>query len=54
MINTVGTWEESLAENYYGIQDVRKIEAVGLDIDGADANAIMADAMAALAEMELD
>ena len=45
---------KALAENYYGIQDVRKIEAVGLDIDGADANAIMADAMAALAEMELD
>ena len=45
---------KALAENYYGIQYVRKIEAVGLDIDGADANAIMADAMAALAEMELD
>ena len=45
---------KALAENYYGIQDVRKIEAVGLDIDGADANAIMADAIAALAEMELD
>ena len=45
---------KALAENYYGIQDVRKIEAVGLDIDGADDNAIMADAMAALAEMELD
>ena len=45
---------KALAENYYGIQDVRKIEAVGLDIAGADADAIMADAMAALAEMELD
>ena len=45
---------KALAENYYGIQDVRKIEAVGLDIAGADADAIMADAMAVLAEMELD
>ena len=54
MINTVGTWEESLAENYYGIQDVRKIEAVGLDIDGADVNAIMTDSLSALEEMELD
>ena len=45
---------KALAENYYGIQDVRKIEAVGLDIDGADADAIMAHTMAALAEMELD
>ena len=45
---------KALAETYYGIQDVRKIEAVGLDIAGADADAIMADAMALLAEMELD
>ena len=45
---------KALAETYYGIQDVRKIEAVGLDIAGADADAIMADAMAVLAEMELD
>ena len=45
---------KALAETYYGIQDVRKIEAVGLDIAGADADAIMADAMALLAEMKLD
>ena len=32
---------KSLAQNYYGIQDVRKLEAVGLDIDGADVDAIM-------------
>ena len=32
---------QSLAQNYYGIQDVRKLEAVGLDIDGADVDAIM-------------
>jgi len=35
---------EALARNYYGIQDVRKIEAIGLDIEGADVNAIMKDA----------
>ena len=44
---------KALAQNYYGIQDVRKIEAVGLDIDGADANAIMDTAMGALSEMKL-
>lgn len=33
-----------LARNYYGIQDVQKIEAVGLDIDGADTEKIMRDA----------
>ena len=32
---------KALARNYYGIQDVRKIEAVGLDIYGADVDAIM-------------
>ncbi len=39
---------KALAENYYGIRDVRKIEAVGLDIYGADVNAIMAAAEDAL------
>lgn len=39
---------KALAHNYYGIQDVRKIEAVGLDIAGADAEAIMAAAEEAL------
>ena len=34
----------ALAQNYYGIQDVRKIEALGLDIDGANVDAIMAAA----------
>ena len=32
---------KALSQNYYGIQDVRKIEASGLDIDGADVNEIM-------------
>lgn len=31
----------ALAQNYYGIRDVRKIEAVGLDVDGADVEAIL-------------
>ena len=39
---------KALAQNYYGIPVVRKIEAVGLDIDGADVNAIMAAAEVAL------
>lgn len=43
---------KALAQGYYGIQDVRKIEAVGLDIDGADVNAIMASAEEALIDTE--
>ena len=39
---------EALAQSYYGIQEVRKIEAVGLDIYGADVDAIMTDAENAL------
>ena len=35
---------KALAEGYYGISDVRYISAVGLDIDGADVNAIMKEA----------
>ena len=35
---------KALAQNYYGIQDVRKIEVLGLDIYGADVDAIMASA----------
>ena len=42
----------ALAQNYYGIQDVRKIEAVGLDIDGADIDAIMKAAEDALSDIE--
>ena len=45
---------KALAQNYYGIQDVRKIEAVGLDIDGADVDAIMRAAEAALSGMNLN
>lgn len=38
----------ALAENYYGIRDVRLIRAVGLDLDGADAEQILRDAEADL------
>lgn len=44
---------KALAQNYYGIQDVRKIEADGLDIDGADVDAIMTSAEDALSDMRL-
>ncbi len=45
---------KALAQNFYGIQDVRKIEAVGLDIDGADVGAIMREAEATLSGMKLE
>jgi FMN-dependent NADH-azoreductase len=44
---------KALAQNYYGIQDVRQIAAVGLDIDGADVNAIMEAAEAGLSGRDL-
>ena len=43
---------KALALNFYGIEDVRKIEAAGLDIDGADVSAIMASAEENLSEVE--
>ena len=45
---------KALAQNFFGIQDVRKIEAVGLDIRGANVNAIMTAAEEALSAMDLD
>ena len=36
---------KALSRNYYGIQDVRKIEALGLDINGADVGAILSAAV---------
>ena len=39
---------QALAQSYYGIKDVRLIEAAGLDIDGADTDAIMKAAEDAL------
>ncbi len=32
---------KALAQNFYGIQDVRVIQAVGLDVVGADVEAIL-------------
>ena len=43
---------KALAQNYYGIQDVRKVEAVGLDICGADVDSIMRDAEDTLEDMD--
>lgn len=34
---------EALAKNFYGIREVRFIQAVGLDIEGADPEQILAD-----------
>ena len=39
---------KALAQNYYGIQDVRQISAVGLDIRGADVDALMKAAEAGI------
>lgn len=44
---------KALAQNFYGIQDVRKIEAVGLDIRGADVDSLMREAEDALSDMRL-
>jgi len=45
---------KALVQGYFGIQDVRKVEAVGLDIRGADADAIMTAAEDALSALRLD
>lgn len=42
-----------LAQNYYGIQEVLKIEAAGLDIDGADIEKLMKDAEAAVEAVKI-
>ena len=44
---------KALAQNYYGIQDVRLITAIGLDVDGADVGAIMRTAEDTLPELNL-
>ena len=44
---------KALAQIYYGIQDVRKVEALGLDIYGADVDAIMTSAADQLQGMNL-
>ncbi len=45
---------KALVQSYYAIPDVRKIEADGLDIVGADVDAIMAEAEETLSAMQLD
>ena len=35
---------KALAQNFYGIPDIRQIRAVGLDIDGADVDALLSSA----------
>ena len=42
---------KALAQGFYGIDDVRLLQAVGLDIDGADPEAILARAMDRAAEL---
>ena len=39
---------KALCQDYYGIQDVRLLEAVGLDIVGADADSILESALSAI------
>ena len=42
------SYVKALAEGYYGIPDVRLIQAVGLDLDGADPERILREAAAAI------
>ena len=44
----------ALARNYYGIDDVRLIEATGLDLEGADTDALVSAAAEAISGMDLD
>ena len=45
---------KALAQGYYGIADVRLIEAVGLDIYEADIEAILEEAEETIEDMVLD
>lgn len=45
---------KALAQNFYGIVDVRLIKATGLDIDGADVNGIMRSAEEKINELIAD
>lgn len=42
---------KALAQDFYGIRDVRKVQAVGLDLDGADAEVILKAAGADLKDV---
>ena len=44
---------KALAESYYGIQDVRQIKALGLDIVGADVEKILLDAENKIQKLDL-
>ena len=45
---------KALAQNYYGIRDVRLIKAAGLDIFGADVEGILKEAEDEIPEMDPD
>ncbi len=45
---------KALAQNFYGIRDVRLLQAVGLDIVGADVEAILREAEGKIAAMPPD
>lgn len=45
---------KALAQNFYGIRDVRLIQAVGLDINGADVQAILKSAEETLSDIGPD
>ena len=45
---------KALAQNYYGISDIRLFKAVGLDLIGADVEGIMRSAEESIADMVLD
>ena len=42
---------KALAQGYYGIEDVRLFQAVGLDIEGADAEEILQKSMESIRQM---
>ena len=45
---------KALAQGYYGIADVRLIEAVGLDIYGADVEEILEEAEETIEDIALE
>lgn len=44
---------QALAQNFYGIPDVRKIEAAGLGLDGADVDAVLREAEAVISDISV-
>lgn len=47
------SYVKTLAQSFYGINKVEKIEAVGLDLEGADPESIVQEAIARIREMRL-